>query len=144
MDEIRGSLRCPIARSLDVIGDRWTLLIVRDAIAGSTRFTEFRESLGMPRDVLADRLDTLVAGGVLERRAVSREGQRARDEYFVTDSGRELLVVLGALGDWGARNRPWAEPPIVRFTDATGAPVAPRFVSGDREVPLEQVLVAAG
>ncbi|MCU1410845.1 MAG: transcriptional regulator [Rhodoglobus sp.] len=144
MDDIRGSLRCPIARTLDVLGDRWTLLIVRDAIAGSTRFTEFRESLGMPRDVLADRLDTLVAGGVLERRTVSREGQRARDEYFVTDVGRELMVVLGALGDWGARNRPWDEPPLVTFTDAAGTPVAPRFVSGSREVPLDEVLVAAG
>ena len=144
MDDIRGSLRCPIARTLDVLGDRWTLLIVRDAIAGSTRFTEFRESLGMPRDVLSDRLDTLVEGGVLDRRTVSREGQRARDEYFVTDAGRELMVVLGALGDWGARNRPWDEPPLVTFTDAAGTPVAPHFASGGRALALDEVLVAAG
>ena len=142
MDDIRGSLRCPIARTLDVLGDRWTLLIVRDAIAGSTKFTQFRESLGMPRDVLAARLETLVAGGVLERRPVAREGERARDEYFVTDAGRELMVVLGALGDWGMRNRPWDEPPLVTFTDAAGAPVAPRFVAGDRALALDEVLVA--
>ena len=143
MDEIRGGLRCPIARTLDVLGDRWTLLIVRDAIAGSTRFTQFRESLGMPRDVLAARLETLVEGGVLDRRTVPREGERARDEYFVTDAGRELIVVLGALGDWGARNRPWDEPPLVAFTDAAGSPVAPSFLSGSRPLPLRDVLVAA-
>src|SRR3954465_13448580 len=100
MDDIRGSLRCPIARTLDVLGDRWTLLIVRDAIAGATTFTQFRESLGIPRDVLSARLDALVEGGVLDRRAVQHEGSRSRDEYFVTGAGRELLVVLGALGDW--------------------------------------------
>ena len=144
MDEIRGSMRCPIARSLDVIGDRWTLLIVRDALAGSTRFTQFRESLGIPRDVLASRLDALVLGGVLDRRGVQREGERARDEYFLTESGRDLMVVLGALGDWGARHRPWDERPLVSFTDAAGSPVAPRFVSGSRELAVDEVLVAAG
>jgi len=142
MDEIRGSLRCPIARSLDVIGDRWTLLIVRDALAGSTRFTQFRESLGIPRDVLASRLDALVHGGVLDRRGVQREGERARDEYFLTEAGRELMVVLGALGDWGARHRPWDEHPLVSFTDAAGSPVSPAFSSGGRALALDEVLVS--
>lgn len=144
MDEIRGSLRCPIARTLDVIGDRWTLLIVRDALAGSTRFTQFRDSLGIPRDVLSARLDALVDGGVLDRRSVQHEGARSRDEYFLTDAGRELLVVLGALGAWGVRHRPWDEPPLVSFTDAAGSPVAPAFVSGSRQLALDEVLVAAG
>ncbi len=143
MDEIRGSLRCPIARTLDVLGDRWTLLIVRDALAGSTRFTQFLESLGLPRDVLSARLEALVEGGVLDRRAVQRDGARSRDEYFVTDAGRELLVVLGALGDWGARHRPWGEPPLVSFTDAAGTPVSPRFVSGSRPLALDEVLVSS-
>lgn len=144
MDDIRGSLRCPIARSLDVLGDRWTLLIVRDAVAGSTRFSQFRESLGMPKDVLSMRLDALVRGGVLDRRPVQRDGERSRDEYFVTEAGRDLMVVLGALGDWGARHRPWHEKPLVTFTDAAGSPVAPRFASGDRALGLDEVLVAAG
>lgn len=144
MDEIRGSLRCPIARTLDVIGDRWTLLIVRDALAGSTRFTQFRDSLGIPRDVLSMRLDALVTGGVLDRRTVQREGERARDEYFLTDAGRELIVVLGALGAWGVRNRPWDEPPLVSFTDAAGTAAAPAFVSGSRALTPEEVRVSAG
>lgn len=142
MDDIRGSARCPIARSLDVVGDRWTLLIVRDAIAGSTRFTQFRDSLGVPRDVLSARLDALVEGGVLTRRTVARAGERAREEYFPTDAGRELMVVLGALGDWGARNRPWDEPPLISFTDAAGAPIVPRFTSGSRALDLEEVVVS--
>lgn len=143
MDDIRGSLRCPIARTLDVLGDRWTLLIVRDAIAGSTKFTQFRESLGVPRDVLASRLDALVEAGVFERRTVAREAERSRAEYFVTDSGRELIVVLGALGDWGIRNRPWDEPPLITFTDADGAAVAPSFVSGSRPLKLDEVFISA-
>lgn len=144
MDDIRGSLRCPIARSLDVLGDRWTLLIVRDAIAGATRFGQFRDSLGMPKDVLSLRLDALVRSGVLDRRPVQREGERSRDEYFVTEAGRDLMVVLGALGDWGARHRPWDEAPLVSFTDAAGSPVAPHFTSGGRELVLDEVRVSAG
>ena len=144
MDDIRGSVRCPIARTLDVLGDRWTLLIVRDAIAGSTRFTQFRDSLGIPRDVLATRLEALVSGGVLERRATRPEGERSRDEYVVTDAGRDLMVVLAALGDWGARHRPVESRPLVSFTDAGGTPVSVAFVADERVLARGDVLVTTG
>ncbi len=140
MSEIRGSARCPIARTLDVLGDRWTLLIVRDAIGGATRFSQFHGSLGLPRDVLSARLETLVEGGVLERRSVHHPGERARDEYFVTQAGRELMVVLSALGEWGARHRPWDESPLLSFTDADGTPLSTGFVVADHPVALDEVV----
>ena len=83
-----GDARCPIARSLDVLGEKWTLMVVRDALAGATRFSEFQTSLGLPRDVLADRLDTLVQADVLTRRPYKPESGRTRDEYVLTPAGR--------------------------------------------------------
>ena len=139
MDDIRGSARCPIARSLDVIGDRWTLLIVRDALAGRARFSEFRESLGIPRDVLTSRLETLVSGGVLESRSYRAQGSRSRDEYVLTDAGRDLIVVLGALGGWGTRHRPHDEKPLVSFTDGSGTLVEPRFVGAAGPLSTSEV-----
>ncbi|WXF90589.1 helix-turn-helix domain-containing protein [Curtobacterium flaccumfaciens pv. flaccumfaciens] len=96
-----GDERCPIARSLDVLGEKWTLMIVRDAIGGSTRFSQFQQSLGIPREVLTARLASLVDGGVLERTTYKPEGARAREEYVLTDAGRDLSLVLLALGGLG-------------------------------------------
>jgi DNA-binding HxlR family transcriptional regulator len=119
-----GDERCPIARSLDVLGEKWTLMIVRDALAGSTRFSQFRDSLGIPREVLSARLASLVEGGVLERTTYKPDGGRAREEYVLTDAGRDLSLVLLALGDWADRHRPTALTPDLRFVDRdTGEPV---------------------
>jgi DNA-binding HxlR family transcriptional regulator len=145
MPGILGNPRCPISRTLDVVGDRWTLLIVRDAVAGSTRFSQFRDSLGIPKDVLATRLDLLVDTGVLDRRSYRAEGARTRDEYVLTDAGHDLLPVLGALGDWGLRHRPISESPLVSFVDESGVRLGVGFVGSDgRAVAAEDVLVSAG
>ncbi len=77
--------RCSIARSLEVLGDRWTLLVVREAFWGRTRFVEFRERLGIAPDVLADRLGKLVDRGVPVPHAYRAEGERAREEYLRTE-----------------------------------------------------------
>ncbi|WP_267221285.1 winged helix-turn-helix transcriptional regulator [Dyella silvae] len=90
---------CPIARALDEIGDWWTLLIVRDAFGGKTRFGEFQKSLGLAKNILTERLKTLVANGVLEKRPASDGG--ARSEYHLTEKGRQLRVILFALRQWG-------------------------------------------
>ncbi|MCS5523117.1 helix-turn-helix transcriptional regulator [Curtobacterium flaccumfaciens pv. oortii] len=113
-----GDERCPIARSLDVLGEKWTLMIVRDAVGGSTRFSEFQQSLGIPREVLAARLASLVDGGVLERTTYKPEGARAREEYVLTDAGRDLSLVLLALGGWADRHRPSERASDLRFVDA--------------------------
>ncbi|QZQ54809.1 helix-turn-helix transcriptional regulator [Curtobacterium sp. TC1] len=112
-----GDERCPIARSLDVLGEKWTLMIVRDALAGSTRFSQFQQSLGVPREVLTARLASLVDGGVLERTTYKPEGARAREEYVLTDAGRDLSLVLLALGGWADRYRPSERTSDLRFVD---------------------------
>lgn len=113
-----GDERCPIARSLDVLGEKWTLMIVRDAIAGATRFTQFQQSLGIPREVLTARLTSLVDGGVLERTTYKPERGRAREEYVLTDAGRDLSLVLLALGGWADRHRPSELTSDLRFVDS--------------------------
>jgi DNA-binding HxlR family transcriptional regulator len=90
---------CPIARSLDVIGDWWSLLIVRDALRGMRRFSEFHKSLDVSKNILARRLRTLVAQGVLE--LVPASDGSAYQKYRLTEKGRGLFQVLVALGQWG-------------------------------------------
>jgi DNA-binding HxlR family transcriptional regulator len=92
-------VNCSIAQSLEIIGEWWTLLILRDAFFGVRRFDEFVERLGIARNVLTNRLDTLVDHGVLERRAYD-EG-RARYDYVLTDKGRALWPVVTAIREWG-------------------------------------------
>lgn len=137
-----GDERCPIARSLDVLGEKWTLMIVRDALAGSTRFSQFQQSLGIPREVLTARLGSLVEGGVLERTSYKPDGGRAREEYVLTAAGRDLSLVLLALGGWADRHRPSERTTDLRFVDAeTGEPVeAVALTQGTHQrVPLERL-----
>jgi len=93
---------CPIARSLDVVGDWWTLLIVREALAGVTRFSAFQRNLGAAKNILAARLKALVAQGVLTMAPASDDG--GHQDYLLTDKGRALLPVLVALAQWGKSN----------------------------------------
>ncbi|WP_420368575.1 winged helix-turn-helix transcriptional regulator [Curtobacterium sp. L1-20] len=137
-----GDERCPIARSLDVLGEKWTLMIVRDALAGSTRFSQFRESLGVPREVLTARLASLVEGGVFARTSYKPDGGRVRDEYVLTDAGRDLSLVLLALGGWADRHRPSELTSDLRFVDREtgGAVEAAALRQGtDERVPLERL-----
>lgn len=90
---------CPIAQSLEIIGEWWTLLIIRDAFFGVTRFDDFQENLGIARNVLAARLETLVAGGVMER--VPYDEARERYDYVLTEKGRALWPVMVTLRQWG-------------------------------------------
>src|SRR6266516_3217027 len=91
-------LNCSIARALDVVGEWWTLLIVRDALRGTRRFDEFQASLGMARSVLTSRLRRLTDNGILERRAYSQRPPRY--EYHLTEKGRALFPVVTTLLEW--------------------------------------------
>ncbi len=91
---------CPIARTLDIVGEWWTLIIVRDALVGARRFDEFRAS-GIADNILSARLDLLVSEGILERRLYQEHPPR--HEYLLTDKGRDLLPVIIALGAWGLK-----------------------------------------
>lgn len=92
-------MNCSIAQSLEIVGEWWTLLILRDAFLGIRRFDDFVERLGISRNVLSDRLDTLVDAGVLERRAYDEA--RSRYDYLLTHKGRALWPVMTALRQWG-------------------------------------------
>ena len=93
---------CPIAASLELVGERWALLVVREIAMGSTRFGDIVRGTGAPRDRIAARLKALESAGVVGRTAYQQRPERF--EYHLTESGRDLLTVLDALIDWGARH----------------------------------------
>lgn len=92
---------CPIARSLDLVGEWWSLLIIREALLGVTRFDDFQKSLGISRNALAGRLKKLVQGGVLVRAPIAEGGRR--EAYGLTTKGEDLLTVVVAMQQWGDR-----------------------------------------
>jgi DNA-binding HxlR family transcriptional regulator len=132
---------CSIARSLGVLGERWTMLILRDALLGVTRFAEFREQLGVAPDVLSDRLATLVEYGVFDREPYREPGARTRYAYQLTPAGQELAVVLGALQQWGDEHLPRPEgPTMLRRRRDTTAPVHVGYIDErGHEVRLRDV-----
>jgi DNA-binding HxlR family transcriptional regulator len=132
---------CSIARSLGVLGERWTFLILREALLGSTRFAEFRRALGVAPDVLGERLATLVDYGVMAREPYQEPGARVREAYVLTPAGRELQIALWSLQQWGDDHLPWAEgPTVLRRTRADGTPVHIGYIDdAGREVPAEDV-----
>lgn len=106
---------CPIARSLAFVGDAWSLLILRDAHAGLTRFDQFRKSLGIAPTMLTRRLITLTEEGLLEKHRYSE--RPPREEYLLTEAGRDFLPVLFVIGAWGRQHRGGGK--MVRFIDAS-------------------------
>jgi DNA-binding HxlR family transcriptional regulator len=115
---------CSIKRTLDIVGDKWTLLVLREAFNGVRRFDDFHRILGCARNVLSSRLQTLVDHGVLRRESYREPGQRERPQYRLTQKGHELFTVLIALMRWGDR---WEADPDGPPTDVRhsgcGAPV---------------------
>ena len=99
---------CPIARSLSVLGDAWSMLILRDAHAGFTRFDQFRKSLGIAPTMLTKRISVLVDEGLLEKRQYSEHPPR--EEYVLTQAGQDFLPVLFVIGAWGRKHKPFGNP----------------------------------
>lgn len=136
---------CSIARALEVLGERWTLLIVRDVLLGVRRFDDFQRSLGVARNVLTDRLGRLVEAGVLER--VPYQQRPARYEYQLTEIGRELAVPVVGLMQWGDRHLagPAGPPRLARHRDCGGELRATLACTGcDRSVSAGDVEVVPG
>lgn len=102
---------CSIARTLEVLGERWTLLIIRDVLSGRRRFDAIQENLGVARNVLTARLARLVEEGILEKRPY--QARPPRHEYFLTEKGLELWPVMIAMMHWGDRHLADAGPPVV-------------------------------
>jgi DNA-binding HxlR family transcriptional regulator len=124
---------CSIARTLGVVGEKWTLLVLREAFYGVRRFDDFHTALGCARNLLATRLKTLVAHDLLERVAYTDERGRGRHEYRLTDKGRDLFPAVVALMQWGDKwtadaagpavqliHRDCGEPVTVELTCAAG------------------------
>ena len=123
---------CSIARALEVVGERWSLLIVRDALfAGSTRYSDFQRSLGVATNILKDRLDGFVDAGIMWRHRYSKQPELF--EYLLTDKGRDLAPALIALSEWGDR---WAAP--------DGPPILYRHTVCGSQVNLEVVCATCG
>jgi DNA-binding HxlR family transcriptional regulator len=99
----RVDVPCPIGRAVDILGDRWTLLLLRNATLGATRFDDFRGQLGIADNILSNRLARLVDAGLLVR-VPYRDKQRTRHEYRLTTAGADVLDVLHALASWGQQH----------------------------------------
>jgi DNA-binding HxlR family transcriptional regulator len=128
--------RCNLARSFELIGDRWTLLILRSALYGVRRFDDFQADLDIPRTVLSNRLAGLVETGILERREYREEGQRARVEYPLTEMGRTLGLPFMAMTAWGDKWLGEGRGPLSLRSKSTGRKIAVAFVD-DRGKPVK-------
>jgi DNA-binding HxlR family transcriptional regulator len=117
---------CSIARSLEIVGERWTVLILRDAVLGLERFEDFQESLGIASNVLTNRLKLLSDEGVLER--LPDEQRPGRPKYVLTDKGRELAPALIVLMKWGDSHYPTpGGPPRLTLHAGCGGNIGPDF-----------------
>lgn len=123
---------CPVARALDLVGDRWSLMIIRDAMDGARSFTDFQHRTGVARNILTDRLRRLVDHGILGREtAISGR----RQIYVLTEAGRDLFTVIVAMRQWGERNTFADGEAHSALVDRNGHPLAqlrPTNLHGDR------------
>jgi DNA-binding HxlR family transcriptional regulator len=118
---------CSIARALEVVGERWSLLIVRDALfAGATRYSDFQRGLGIATNILKARLDGFVEAGIMRRHRYSE--QPGLYEYLLTDKGRALAPALIALNEWGDEWATDGEPPILYSHSVCGAAITQQTV----------------
>lgn len=137
---------CGIQRALDVLGEKWTLLVLREAIYGVRRFDDFARALGCGRGILSDRLKKLVAANVLELRDYTETGQRPRSEYRLTAKGKGLFPALMALSQWSEHWDPPPEGPVARVTSRrSGQPVRVILSAGKSEgLSLSELEIAPG
>ena len=115
---------CNIAAALSIVGEKWTFLVLREAFNGVRRFDDMQRRTGAPRQVLSNRLATLVTEGILRKEPYREEGKRPRSEYRLTEKGIELFPVIAALLAWGDKYAAWPGGPAVELTHRDcGAPV---------------------
>lgn len=120
---------CPVARSMDIIGEWWTLLILRECFNGVTRFDTFQKNLGISKNTLTARLAKLVKRGVLRHVPIADGGRRKH--YKLTEKGKELYVIFVALRQWGDKWTFDGPPPYAVVERGNGRPVAPLEVTSE-------------
>ncbi|WP_421557531.1 winged helix-turn-helix transcriptional regulator [Pseudomonas canadensis] len=134
---------CPIARSLERVGEWWSILIMRDALHGLHRFDEFSRSLGIAPNMLTRRLNALVEAGMLERQAYSERPPRY--EYVPTEKGEDFRMVLMSLVAWGNRHYAEEGTSVELVERGTGRPIQPMLASAEGQVvPMDQCVLQAG
>jgi DNA-binding HxlR family transcriptional regulator len=133
---------CSIARTLELVSDRWTFLILREAHLGTTRFADFRDYLRIAPNILTNRLAAMVDAGLLEKREYREKSERTRSSYHLTPAGTDLKLVLAALQQWGDVHVPRADgPTVLRRDTRTNGLVDVGFVDKEgAEVPQEDVV----
>jgi DNA-binding HxlR family transcriptional regulator len=128
---------CSIARSVDILGDWWTPMVIRSALLGARRFEHFTEQLGIPRNVLTERLGRLVDEGIMEK--VRYQERPLRHEYRLTEKGVGLYPVIVSILEWGNRWLDWEDdgPPVHLVDRTTGEVVEPVLVDARTGEPLD-------
>ena len=134
-------MNCSVARALDVVGDPWTLLVVRDLFQGVHRFDELQRRLGIARNTLTDRLSLLVDHGVAKR--VQYQDNPERYEYRLTEKGRALRPVIWSLMEWGDTWSGIEEPPVRLIDGESGRTIVPVLVDAETRTPLRDLDVRA-
>jgi DNA-binding HxlR family transcriptional regulator len=140
--DYEGQEPCSVARTLEIVGERWTWLIVRDAFLGLTRFGQFQQSLGIARNVLAARLALLVDEGVFER--VRYSDRPPRHEYRLTEEGRDLFTALNALREFGDRHLSAAPMRLLRRRSDGGPVVVALVPEGTPSLSLDELELVPG
>ncbi|WGL52392.1 helix-turn-helix domain-containing protein [Nocardioides sp. BP30] len=132
--------RCPVDRTMQLIGNRTTVLLLREAFYGATRFDDLVRRVGVTEAVASQRLRELVDAGVLVKQPYREPGQRTRSEYVLTEAGHELLPLVLALGRWGARHIPGGGPRLTHVGCGATVVLEARCAEG-HAVPEEEMLV---
>lgn len=142
----RDTTNCSIARTLEVVGEKWTLLILREVWYGASRFSDFERMLGCPRNLLAERLRKLVEYGILSTEPYQEAGSRSRLRYVITPKGNDLVPAVLGLLQWGDQYRADpAGPAIVTRHDKCGAPLSVQIrCENDHHVQASDIEAAPG
>ncbi|ASV55467.1 MULTISPECIES: winged helix-turn-helix transcriptional regulator [Lelliottia] len=134
-DETFVTTTCPVARTVDLLGDRWMLMIVRDAFDGISRFSDFQKNLGVAKNVLAARLKTLVEAGIFSLIPASEGG--AYKAYQLTEKGKSLLPLIVSLRQWGEENLFAEGEARSQLVDSEGQPVAKLIITAQDGTALK-------
>lgn len=132
-------MNCSVAQALDVVGDPWTLLIVRDAMWGFRRFNDFQQRLGIPRNTLTTRLARLVEAEVFDKVPYQESPQRF--EYRLTEKGKALSPVIVSLLTWGDAWSDLPEPPVTLIDGDSGARLDPILIDRTTGRPMDDIRV---
>jgi DNA-binding HxlR family transcriptional regulator len=138
---------CSIKRALDVLGEKWTLLILREAFYGVRRFDDFARALRCGRGILSARLKALTEAGILKRVEYKDGDQRARSEYHLAEKGLDLFTMILALSQWGERWMPPPDGPVARVTDRASGRAVRAVMTSDKAIKalgLRDLRIAPG